>query len=67
MQTLLSICAKTLLGTPVRMAVRMTVGGGIIHCREIVHGSFGVRLDGFITLSPAQRANLSMFLLQKMQ
>lgn len=58
-----SICARTFLGTP----IRMTIGGRIIHCREVVHRSLGVRLDGFSTLSPAQRADLSMFLLQKMK
>lgn len=58
-----SSCARTFLGT----SVRMTIGGCSIHCREVVHRALGVRLDGFSTLSPPQRADLSMFLLQKMQ
>jgi hypothetical protein len=58
-----SICAKAFLGAP----IHITIGGGIIHSGEVVQRSFGIRLDGFSTLIPAQRANFAVFLLQKIQ
>jgi hypothetical protein len=53
------ICARTFLGTP----VRISIDGGISHSREVVQRTFGIRLDGFSTLSPTQRADLAVFLL----